>query len=304
MNIKQMKLVLEVSIEKNFTKAAENLGVSQPYLSQSISNIEKQMGIIIFDRTMTPLKLTQSGEFFCDKIRRIRELYDDMILELDDFKGIKSGKITIGISQVGAGFIPAILPSFYKKFPNIEIIVKECKAAKEIESLIENGQVDIGILPLLKPFTNLDYQIIQEKLMLLAIPAKHHLVKKIKKNKQEEYPFISLKSLKNEQFILPEKAQQIHLLLHKPFIDAGFNPKVICTTQSMDVANAMVASGMGICFTLPEMIRDNFKDKISLFQIEEKYTRRNMVLAYRKGKYLPKIVKEFINISKKVLSKK
>ena len=304
MNIKHINFVLEVAREKNFTKAAEKLGVSQPYLSQYISNIEKQMGIVIFDRGISPLKLTQSGEFFCGKIKNIRELYDDMVLELDDFKGIRAGTITIGVSQAGAGFIPEVLPSFCKKYPNVEIIVKECRAAKEIESLIEAGEIDIGILPLLKPLKNLDYQVIQEKLMLLAMPADHPLVEKTIKDSTESYPFLSLELLKDEQFILPEKNQQAHLLLDRPFIDAGFTPNIICTTQSMDVANAMVASGMGLCFTLPEMIRDDFKDKIALFRINEEHTKRKMVLAYRKGKYLPRIVKEFVSISKRVLSKK
>ena len=72
----------------------------------------------------------------------------------------------------------------------------------------------------------------------------------------------------------------------------------------MDVANAIVASGMGICFTLPEIVRNDYIDKISLFRIEDKYTRRKMVLAYRQGKYLSNIVKEFVAISKRKLNNK
>ncbi|WP_024953485.1 LysR family transcriptional regulator [Sulfurospirillum arcachonense] len=304
MNIKQLQFILQVVKEQSFTKAAQKLGVSQPYLSQYISHIESQMGILLFDRAITPVKLTNVGEAFCEKAKKILDIYDDMTLELDDYNGIRSGKIVIGITQAGADFIPKVLPIFHKKFPNIEIKVKECKAPKEIESLILNGDIDLGILPLLGSLENLDYQVVEEKRMLLALPIKHPLAKKIKKNSNNLYPYISLKLLKDEQFVLPEKPQQIHLQLDKPFIDAGFEPKIFCTTQSMDVANAIVASGMGICFTLPEIIRNDFADKITLFQIDEKHTLKQMVMAYRKGKYLPKIVKEFLTVSKRILSKK
>ncbi len=304
MHIKQMKFILQIAEDGSFTKAAKKLNISQPYLSQYISKVEQQMGVHLFDRTMTPIQLTHIGELICDKAKKMIKINEDMSLELDYFKGIRSRKIDIGVSQASASLIPKIFPAFYKKFPNIEIKINECRVVKEMESLILNGQLDIGIFPLFETEDNLDYQVIEEKRMLLALPSKHPIAKKIKKSSDEQHPFISLELLKDEEFILPEKKQQTHLLLDKPFLDAGFEPKVLCTTQTMDVANAIVASGMGICFTLPEMIRDDYKDKISLFQIDKKHTLRPIVLAYRKEKYLPDIVKEFVYIAKRRLNKK
>ena len=304
MNLKHFQFIICVAEEKSFTKASQVLNVAQPYLSQYISNIEQQMGIVIFDRSVTPIHLTAAGEIFYTKAKEILRVYQDMNLELDDLKGLRIGEIVVGVSQIGATFIPKILPTFHKKFPHIQVKIKECSAVKEIETLIINGNINIGIIPLLGSSQNLDYQIIQQKRMMLALPIHHPIVKKSKKRSDEIYPYLSLSSLKEDWFVLPEKEQLAHLLLDKPFEEAGFSPNILCNTKTMDVANAIVASGLGICFTLPEMLRDEYKDKIALFYMEEKYTVRNVALTYRKERYLSKIEQEFITLSKKIFQTK
>ena len=130
MKLRQFKYMIMVAEEKSFSRAAEKLFIAQPYLSQYIQKIEKEIGVKLFDRSCTPLKLTYAGEQFAKKARQILQLDSNLLQQMKDFTEERRGQITLGISPVrGAYILPIVLPAFRDRFPQVEISLYEGTSA-------------------------------------------------------------------------------------------------------------------------------------------------------------------------------
>ncbi|MCD8544438.1 MAG: LysR family transcriptional regulator [Sulfurospirillum cavolei] len=293
MSFKQIECIVTVAKLKSFTKAANKLKIAQPSLSQNINTIEKQLGVPLFDRSTTPISLTHAGEIYVSKANAIIELYNDLTIQMKDVTGFESGKLRLGFSQTGYHFIPTALASFYKKFPKADIKVSQVFSTLKLEKMLLDGDIDIATLMLPLSSEELNYKIIKEDQALLALPITHPLAQKAKK-KSKGYPMLSLSELRNEKFILPKETQRSRAIFDHIFKKAGFEPNVFCETETFDIANAIVASGIGACFTLPQFIKEDKADKLMLFTIDEPLLKRTAVLAYRKDKRLSKIAYEFL----------
>lgn len=301
MGFRQLEYMMKVAKERSFSKAAKKLNIAQPSLSQYILNLEKSMGITLFDRTKNPISLTYAGEVFLKKAEEILRMNHELKTQMEDMAGLKIGKVTIGISQTGVHFISKVLVRFRKKYPSVEIELLEASSSEEMEKWLQEGVVDLATLIL--PITSdvLSYEIIEEEKMMVALPIHHPLVKEMKAKEKQLYPSISLGLLKDEQFILPKSTQRSRLVFDTLFQEAGFIPNVLCETKTIDTANAIVASGLGIGFTLPQLIRVEDKDKLALFSLQSPLMTRTLVLAYKKEKYLPRIAHEFLSAAKRVV---
>lgn len=297
MSFKQIECVVMVAKLKSFTKAANKLKIAQPSLSQSINILEKQIGVHLFDRTTTPISLTHAGEIYLSKANAIIELYNDLNVQMRDVTGFEKGKLRLGFSQTGYHFIPDALSTFYKKFPNADLRVSQVFSTLRLEKMLIDGDIDIATLILPLGSEELSYKIIKEEQALLALPITHPMVQKVKK-RAKGYPSISLSDLRNEKFILPRETQRSRAIYDKIFKNAGFEPNIFCETETFDIANSIVASGIGACFTLPQFIKEDKQDKLMLFSINEPLLARSVVLAYRKDKSLSKIAYEFLSIAK------
>ncbi|WP_069477541.1 LysR family transcriptional regulator [Sulfurospirillum halorespirans] len=297
MSLKQIECVVMVAKLKSFTKAAQKLKIAQPSLSQSINILEKQIGVPLFDRSTTPISLTHAGEIYLSKANAIIELYNDLNVQMRDVTGFENGKLRLGFSQTGYHFIPDALSKFYKKFPNADIKVSQVFSTLKLEKMLLDGDVDIATLILPLHSEGLSYKVIKEEQALLALPISHPLAQKVKK-RIKGYPMISLRDLKNEKFILPKDTQRSRPIYDKIFKEAGFEPNIFCETETFDIANSIVASGIGACFTVPQFIKEDKQDKLLLFSIDEPLLTRTVVLAYREDKRLSKIAHEFLSIAK------
>ncbi len=297
MSLKQIECVVMVAKLKSFTKAAQKLKIAQPSLSQSINILEKSVGVPLFDRSTTPISLTHAGEIYLSKATAIIELYNDLNVQMRDVTGFENGKLRLGFSQTGYHFIPDALAMFYKKFPHADIKVSQVFSTLKLEKMLLDGDIDIATLMLPLSTEELSYKVIKEEYALLALPITHPLSQKVKK-RTKGYPTLALSELRNEKFIVPKETQRSRPIYDKIFKKAGFEPKIFCETETFDIANSIVASGIGACFTLPQFIKEDKQEKIMLFSIDEPLLARTVVLAYRKDKRLSKIAYEFLSVAK------
>ncbi len=297
MSLKQIECVVMVAKLKSFTKAANRLKITQPSLSQSINILEKHIGVPLFDRSTNPISLTHAGEIYISKANAMIELYNDLNVQMQDVTGFGSGKLRLGFSQTGYHFIPDALSQFYKKFPNADIKVSQVSSTLRLEKMLLDGELDIATLILPLNSSELNYKIIKQSRVLLALPITHPLSQKIKK-RAIGYPTIALNELKKERFILPKETQRSRPIFDKIFKSAGFEPIVFCETETFDIANSIVASGIGACFTLPQFIKEDKIDKLMLFDVEDPLLERTAVLAYKKDKRLSRIANEFLLMAK------
>ena len=145
MNIRRLNIFYKTAEYLNMSKVAKEMYISQPSISQCISEIEEEIGAKLFDRIGKKLYLTHEGKIFYDYTRRILNIYEEGVNIIKDSK-VNSGKITVGVSTtIGIYIMPYIIKKFNEKEKDIEIsLIIDNKY--NIEELILNNKVDIGFM--------------------------------------------------------------------------------------------------------------------------------------------------------------
>lgn len=303
MDYKQYDYVLTVAEEKSFSKAAKRLFISQPSLSQYINRIENQLGVSLFDRSTTPLGLTYEGELFIETALKIKNLNEQLKKKYADITELKAGRLNIGLTPSKAtNPLPTILPYFKKKYPNIELIITEASSS-ELEELLSKGIVDVCMMNLPIVNKNIEYEPIFNEKILLAAP-EDFVYKSDNINYNGKYPEIDLKILENEQFILLKPDQRIRQIESHLFSDAGFKPKILLETRSIETALRLTAAKMGFCFVPEAMVTStNLQNPPKYYIIGNPPLTWTLVIAYRKDVYKTKAAAAFSEIVKQIMCK-
>ena len=302
MEFRHLHYVLKLAEVKSFSKTAKQLYISQPSLSQYISNFEQQLGLLLFDRTTTPISLTYSGEVFTKKARHILMLRNELSRELEDIASHKKGRLTIGITPTrGSCILPMVLPTFYEKFPGFGLNLVE-GSAHELEDWTIKGMTDLSILILPLNSKLLTYETLQQEKLLIALHSKHPLLQSKKVKQSAHYPQISLSDLQKEYFIFPKQDNKLHPILEDLFFQAGYKPKIRLQTNSLATTNALVSKNLGVGFWFSTIKEFNCNTNVTYCSIEAPSFTRTIVIAYKTGKYLSKVEQAFINMSKEAFA--
>ena len=142
---KHPEYFIMIAQTKNLSAAAARLYVSQPYLSQYLIRLEKEFNVKLFDRT-TPLRLTKAGEIYYNYLQDLRNLRENFFSDLHDLNSQSAHIMNLGVSPWrGSTLLPDILPDFFNKYPNIQVILHE-HPANELSGLVKEGRVDLAIM--------------------------------------------------------------------------------------------------------------------------------------------------------------
>ena len=126
MNTQQLTYVIAVADCQSFSKAAEKLYVTQPSLSQYIHSIEKQLGVQLFDRSSSPIRLTDAGKLYVSWARRLLTMEEDMNNALSDLMGMQTGSVRIGASSFRVRCLLArSIAEYHEQHPGIHLSIEE-----------------------------------------------------------------------------------------------------------------------------------------------------------------------------------
>ena len=146
MELRQMKYFLEVCREQNFTRAAANLYVAQPAITNSLRRLETELGVKLLNRTNKEVSLTSEGRIFLERIKPVLNAVSEITQEMHDINDLKLGTLNLGVPpQIGAYMFPGIFTKFGSRYPNLQLNVFEQGSAATTAAL-EKGELDIGIV--------------------------------------------------------------------------------------------------------------------------------------------------------------
>lgn len=252
MDIKHLQYFIQVSHFNSFTKAAEQLFITQPTISKMIKNLENELGVELFDRSRKQLTLTDAGRVVLEQAKLINQAFNNLEREVADLTGLHAGHIRIGIPPIiDTSFFPKIIGRFHEQYPNITYQIIE-DGSKKIEDSIENDVLDIGVIVLptnSKVFHS--FELLEENIRLILHP-NHPLAK------SEE---VRLEDLRNENFILFNKDFVLRDLIISSCINVGYTPHIMAESSRWDFIEEMVASNLGIAL-LPESLSSHLANRV------------------------------------------
>ena len=266
--LQQLRILKAVASEKNFTKAAEILFISQPSLSKQIKILENRLGIILLDRDNNKISLTEAGNIFLQYSERILALCEESCRALNDLKSGDRGNLEIGASQtIGTYLMPRILALFAQEYPNISVNVQVDSTRKIVKNII-NHNIDIAIVGGEIPEElkkNLSIETFVEDELKLIIPNSHPFAKRSIKtiNKEDLYHlnFITLNSNSTIRKFIDT------ILIQNQIETKQFN--IVMQLNSIEAIKTAVSLGLGAAFVSSSAIEKEIKLKtIEIITIE------------------------------------
>lgn len=299
MTLKQYEYVQTLSRTLNFTLAAEELGITQPSLSQYIKKIEKEIGMDLFIRNGQDIRLTDAGVVFLDAGRRIMDIEHRMNSDLLDIATHKSGSLIVGTSPFrSASMMPEIVRQFQKYYPDIHIIVQERTTAELLDGM-EHGAFDLCLTVLPVSQRLFEYETVTEEEIILAVPKDYPLLEsEIVKGRR--YPAINTNALNGRPFVMITDAQVMQKELNNLRIDYNLNLKKVAVVKSLAAQISMVRAGVGMALLPVSIARLGAKDEVRFYSFKQEIPRREVIALWSKSQPLTQTARAFVDCMKRV----
>ena len=264
MEIDQLRNFLAVAEYESFTRAAKQLGLSQPALSRSIQRLEESLGQPVFERQTRKLALTDAGELLKSRAEQILSMIEDTKAEICDDG--QSGRIRLGaIPTIAPFFLPELLRSFAKVYPKAVVHVRE-DTTDNLLKRCDQGEIDIAILALPLSKKYLEIEELFEEELLLVLPNEHPL---------DEKKRIGVKDIQPYPFVLLDEAHCLSSNITMFCSKRSFHPVSVERTNQLAMVQELVSLNHGISL-IPKMarIRDETKRRTYRSLTNPKPTRK------------------------------
>lgn len=301
--------VLEVYKEKNFTKAAKNLYISQPSLSASIKRIEEKIGSPIFDRSSHPLGLTECGKYYIDLAEKIMEIEGNFSRYLDDLHHLKTGTVSIGGSNLYSSYVlPPLIAEYTQRYPSITVRLVEDTTAQLKKHLLD-GSVDIIIDNITYDDSSFDKYSYQLEHILLVVPKNFTINQQLEKYQLTEesilsgtflnpiYPEVPISYFSQEPFILLKQENDTYTRGVELCRLGGFEPKILMQPDQQVTAYNITCSGLGVCFASDTLVRSTLPHPNAVYyKLPLLPSSRHIYFYLKSSRYVTFAISEFLNL--------
>ena len=274
MNLKHLSYFVDISKRESFTKAADDIYVSQSALSKSVKSLEQELNVTLIDRTSKSFNLTEEGKILFSEGEKLLQYIDESQNEI----GVPPVASTVYFSH--------LLYRFMKKYPDIDLKMSEV-GANIVQTQVNSGSIDIGIVVL--PMLNTEnYNVIPAMTAdnALIVNKDHPLASR------EE---VSFKELEHEDFLILDGTYMLHDSIIRNCEIAGFYPHITTESSQWDFLAEMVAYNQGISILpVPIMKRFSSSEKIKMIRLKEPELPWNIGMIFKKDKLITEQMKVFI----------
>ena len=303
------KYVYEVYKERSFTKAAQNLYISQPSLSARIKKIGEIIGEPLFDRSTTPLQLTEVGKVYIEAAEEITQIEQRVENYINDLAGLKTGNLAVGASTLFAAYVvPSLITQFNQKFPDVHIQLIEGNTA-ELEEMLGSNALDFVIDNYHYDSILYNKELYCEENILLAVP-KHFAVNeelgmyqlsyKNIKNKNylnQKYPAVPLGRFADLPFIMLTQGNDTRTRGDRLCRNVGFKPNIVLEFNQQSTAYMASSTQLGATFISDILVSQlpTFENLV-YYKLDGEEAKRKVFFYYKTHKYKTRVMEEFIRM--------
>lgn len=303
------KYVYEVYKERSFTKAAQNLYISQPSLSARIKKIEEIIGEALFDRSTTPLQLTEVGKVYIEAAEEITQIEQRVENYINDLAGLKTGNLAVGASTLFAAYVvPSLITQFNQKFPDVHIQLIEGNTA-ELEEMLGSNALDFVIDNYHYDSILYNKELYCEENILLAVP-KHFAVNeelgmyqlsyKNIKNKNylnQKYPAVPLGRFADLPFIMLTQGNDTRTRGDRLCRNVGFKPNIVLEFNQQSTAYMASSTQLGATFISDILVSQlpTFENLV-YYKLDGEEAKRKVFFYYKTHKYKTRVMEEFVRM--------
>lgn len=271
----------------HYTRAAEELHIAQPSLSYSISELEKELSVKLFEKENRKIRLTEYGERFLPYVQKALRLMDEGTSELKQMSGSAPLMVRLGyFHSISSTLIPKIIEEVYRDSGNKNIRFQFIEDTSfDISELLKNGKIDLALTTTRNDWAD-SITVIKQPLYL-AVPLGHPLAKQSS---------VTFADYMNEPHIVLDKGTSLRTQFDQSFRERGAIPNIVFEVHGCDAALQYVALNFGVAIlpTIPAMKTE----RIAIIPIAEsgKEFVRTVYLSWVKGDKLLPVVQKVRNL--------
>jgi len=294
---KNKDYILAIVREGGFSRAAEKLYISQPSLSATVKRIEEKLTLPIFDRTTTPISLTEVGKEYVSRAIEMERMEEDFERYINDCVNLSVGEVKIGGSSLFSSFmLPSMISEFNKKYPNVSIKIFE-NNTKNLMQELAVGNLDLIIDNVIIKNDNITPVFYTSETILLSVPAKLKINESLNKFR------LTAADVKAGAHLAKEREVELKKFIDLPFIllntenDTGkrayalfkkhsLSPYVHFRLDQQITAYNISCSGMGISFVSDTLIKNmEPSSSVYYYKLKDSETERSIYFYQKKNRY-------------------
>ncbi len=271
----QLRVFEAAARHGSFTRAAEELFLTQPTISMQIKQLTKSVGIPLFEQVGKRLYLTEAGRELFATCQEVFNTLAQFEMKVADLKGLKQGQLRLAVITTAKYFIPRLLGSFCQLYPGIEISLQVTNHEGILERMTSN-QDDLYIMSQIPEHLDINYEAFLENPLVVLAPVNHPLASE--KN-------IPISKLANEPFIMREPGSGTRRAVQELFDKNDVKVKVKLELGSNEAIKQAIAGGLGISVLSRHTLMPYAED-LTILDVEYFPIKRNWYMVYPNGKQL------------------
>jgi DNA-binding transcriptional LysR family regulator len=268
----------------SFTRAAEELYLTQPTISMQIKQLSKSVGLPLFEQVGKRLYLTEAGQALYQTCQKIFEQLNEFEMTLADLKGLKQGRLSIGVVTTAKYFIPRLLGTFCQRYPGIDVSLKVLNRQQVLERLSHNMD-DLYVMGMPPEDLDVVAQPFLENPLVVMAPIHHPLAG------QKRIP---LARIAQEPFLAREPGSGTRMAVERLFDKHNLKLNIRMEIGSGEAIRQGIIGGLGISVLSQHVLAvGDWQNHLTILDVEEFPIRGFWHLVYLRSKRLSVVAKAF-----------
>ncbi len=282
----QLNILEAIARHGSFTRAAEELNLTQPTVSQQVKRLTESIGTPLFSQIGKHLHLTEAGQSVLEASRDIANRVAQLEMHLNDLQGMDKGQLRLSITTTAKYFVPRLLGPFHKKYPGITLSL-EIRNQAEVMKRMSNNEDDLYFTS--RPPRDLDIELrpVLPNPLVVVANRSHPLAQ------EKDIP---LQRLVGEPMIMRESGSGTRAIVEKFFGDNRVDIKTIMTLTSNEAIKQAIVGGLGISVLSQHTLAGEHNDSpLVILDVEGFPMQQHCYLVYPSGKQLSIVAQAFID---------
>ena len=293
--------ILAIAELQSFSKAADALLVSQPYLSKVVSAIEHELGVKLFDRSRSPLTVTEAGKCYIEYIKIVLDAEKHMLDQISAIQKLPKKELALGM---GRPRVPLMLPPLVERmariYPDVKLNVSGEGSKSVLAEKVVNGSLDLAFFtsPIIPP--SVSHVFLGSELIIMVLPSNEGISPQAVKTGILEPEDLNI--LKSCRFILLTETHGMGLHARRMLDMFHIAPKSLYEVSGLEEAHRLAATGFGAA-----VIPESWVNRIKLaaepfyYRIGHPPLTRDVVMIYKKGRTLSQVEKTVCRLAQEVM---
>ncbi len=282
--LRQFRIFEAVARHLSFTRASEELHLTQPAVSMQIKQMEQAVGLPLFEQMGKKIYLTDAGREMAQYSKRINAILEEAEQVIEEMKGLSRGRLTITVASTANYFVPRLWATFRARHPDVNVSLDVTNRAGLIQALAEN-ETDLVIMG--QPPENMD--LVAESFMpnplVVVAPPSHPLAHRKK---------ISLGRLQKETFLVREPGSGTRSLMERVFAEKHLELSTPMEMSSTEAIKQGVEAGLGLALLSSHTLEmESVLKRLVILDVEGFPVVRDWYIVHRAGKRLSAVAQAF-----------